>query len=109
MWGEKGFLLAAGAFGQLLLRVPLQSFMSSGQFLEREGKSLFPAPLWFLTQSTDVSGPMKEILQLLGVAVPWKGKCPASFPSSLARAFQLGNNKHFSAVTLLGICLRKGS
>ena len=37
-WGKKRFLLAIGAFGQLLPKIPLQSFTSGGQFLEREGQ-----------------------------------------------------------------------
>lgn len=100
--------LARGVFGQLLLRVSLQSFLRP--VLGEGGKApLLAAPLWFLTQRTDVSDPTTEILQLLGVAVPWKSKCPAPFPAVWLSLPGPGNNKGFSAITLLGICLRKGS
>lgn len=67
---------------QLLLRIPLQSFTSGGQFLEREGQPSVPVPLQFPTGRTDVLDPVTETLQPLGVAVPWKGNCPAPFPAA---------------------------
>lgn len=60
--------------------------------LGNEGKVLlFAALLWFLTQRTDVLDPWIEILQLLGVAVSWKGKCPAPFPAVWEQQRLLGS------------------
>ena len=84
----KGFLPAIGAFGQLLLSVPCSPQVLT-PVLGKEGKvPLFPALLWFLTQRTDVLDPMTQILQQLGVAVPWKGKCPAPFPAVWLSSFK---------------------
>lgn len=67
---------------QLLLRIPLQSFTSGGQFLEREGQPSVSCSTLVPDRENRCLGSGDRALAALGVAVPWKGDCPAPFPAA---------------------------
>lgn len=68
-------------FWLLLLRVPCSpSCPDASPWKGRESPSVSCSTL--VSDREHVLDHVAEILQLLGVAVPWKGKCPASFPAS---------------------------
>lgn len=83
MWGKKRFLflLAIGAFGQLLLRVPLQSFTSGGQFLEREGQPSVSCSSLVPDKENRCLGSCDRDLAAAGRGSPLESDRPAPFPA----------------------------
>lgn len=89
VWGKKRFLLAIGAFGQLLLRIPRQSFTCGGQFLEREGQPSVSCSALVPDRENRCLGSRDRDLAAAGRGSPLERRLSSPFPSSLAELFSL--------------------
>lgn len=95
VWGKKRFLflLAIGAFGQLLLRIPLQSFTSGGQFLEREGQPSVSCSSLVPDKENRCLGFCDRDLAAAGRGSPLEKRPSSPFPSRLPELFSLETTK----------------